>query len=252
MRIQIELKAECFPMVYQFLIMSLLKKCFEISDSNHLRDLYRYEEKHSNKKAKDFSSAVFFSKYKIKENQFLIAPTGKIYLTFSTNNYRTLLLVQNGLANLKTFQYQNYQIEIGRMSLLKESLPKTGHAVFRTASPICVKNKKNEYLSIEDPTYQDHLNYICNRIMESSCNRLLYRPLLMKPLLMKKRIIQFKHASFEKLNAKSTLYVPAYTGEFILEGHPDDLIQLTQLGVGNRRGSSMGCIVHIADTKGGE
>ncbi|UZN01390.1 hypothetical protein OL548_33990 (plasmid) [Lysinibacillus sp. MHQ-1] len=57
--------------------------------------------------------------------------------------------------------------------------------------------------------------------------------------------MQLKHDKFAKLNDKGILYMNAHEGNFILEGHPEDLSILTQAGLGFRRALFFGHIEMI-------
>lgn len=115
--------------------------------------------------------------------------------------------------------------------LLKEPVITSRKVVFRTCSPILIEDKNGRPLAPTDPLYEKELNYYANLQIHQFAGRDLYEPIHISPIHMKKMVIKERNRHLEK---NSFLYFTTYRGLFMLEGSPQDLQLLYQLGIGKR------------------
>lgn len=227
------------PRQNNFMFTSILKAALEVSAPDIKEEMYNYKNK-SNKKPKSFTGSIFLQDYVIEEN--VIQMNGEIRLTISSPSAELLLYVYNGLIQKKIFKYQEYVVKVDYVKVLPEKLPTKGKVLFKTTSPIAMKNKDGYFLDIDDPNYNSELNYISNAIIQSLEERNLKKPIVFTPVMMKKKVVKLKHHAFKKINNDSILYVQAFDGTFLLEGDIKDLIILSQTGLGYRRSQFFGSI----------
>lgn len=240
MKLLATIEAERMPLRPHFLAASVIKSALTISNPQLKDQLYDFSEHQSNKTMKPFSGAIYLNDYTVEKQQLLIHKN--VQLLISSPDAEFILYVYNGLVQQAHYTYQQYPLHVQSVKILPEKLPKTNRALFKTLSPLIIKNHNNKYLDITHPDYEQELNYAANECIKSLQQRGLYEKLTFTPVLMHKKVVQLQHEKFAKLNEKSTLYMNAYEGSFLLEGHPADLALLTQSGLGFRRSLLFGAI----------
>lgn len=73
-------------------------------------------------------------------------------------------------------------------------------------------------------------------------NRGLYKRISFKPINVKKIVVKHKISEFVENTGKEIMYLTGFGGIFELSGHPDDLKEIYQNGLGFRRGQGFGFI----------
>jgi len=227
------------PKQYNFMFTSIVKAALELSSPETIKELYSYGEK-ANKKAKSFTGSIFLQDYVIEETEIKV--NGEIRVTISSPDPEFILYLYNGIVQKKMFRYQAYEVQLAYVKVLFEKLPTKRKVLFKTNSPIAVKNKEGRFLDVNDPSYSEDFNYIANVIVKAVTGRNLLEPLSFTPVIMKKKVVQLKHHSFAKLNKESILFVNCFEGSFILEGAVEDLAILASSGLGVRRSQFFGSI----------
>jgi CRISPR-associated endoribonuclease Cas6 len=239
MRFTCEYKTDKLPIGYQTLFLSLIKESFKKVNEDYYKKLYEYEGKH-NKKTKPFCFGVFIKGYEIVGDCFNVHDS--VILNISTADYELGINLYNGLLNLKEFKYKDFTLEKKRISLSRERFITEEKALFKSLSPIHIKNKENQPISPDDEGFETELNYIVNKTLESHRGYGLKKPLGFEKVSMKKIVVKEEIRDFIKQTNKSTLFVNAYSGIFKLSGDAEDLNHIYQMGIGFRRNQGFGMV----------
>lgn len=205
--------------------------------------MYHYTPSKANKEMRPFTGAIYLNDYTLGNGEFTIHQD--VRLTISSPNVEFILNLYNGFVQKKSYKYRSYELFLDHIKMLPEKLPKTNRVLFKTLSPLIIKNRDGQYLDLQDENYQTELNYAANECMKAVAKRSLNKPITLTPIVMHKKVVQLQHDSFAALNAQNILYMNAYEGTFLLEGHPEDLNILAQAGLGFRRSTFFGCIEMI-------
>lgn len=152
MRFTVELLSDrnLIPKDKNRLVLSILKSCFSSYSQDYYKKLYETKEN----QIKDFTFSLYLGECKFLRDEILI-PEKKIFLNFSTYSYEDGIMFYNSfLSNKgKEFNYKDNIIQIGKLSLKKEKPIYSNEVVFKTMSPIVVRehggnNKKTWYHSL--------------------------------------------------------------------------------------------------------
>lgn len=228
------------PRHFHFMFSSIVKAALEVSNPQYQKALYQFTEEKANKTQKPFTGAIKLENYSLENEEFLL--NGNVRLIISSSDAEFMLNLYNGFVQKRKYQFKSYELTVSHIKMLPEKLPNTQRALFKTLSPIIIRDRDGKFLGLEDSNYQRELNYISNECIKALEKRELYEPLKFTPIVMHKKVIQLKHDAFKNLNAQHILYMNAYEGSFVLEGDSRDLALLTQAGLGFRRSTFFGCI----------
>jgi len=239
MRLEVVFKSKRIPVSYQFMCTSVIKGAIKNSSEEKFNEIYYFEDKKS-KQSKNFVFSVYLKGYEMVEDIFVVK--GDIKLNISSPDSELMLYIYNGLLAKKEIFYKGFELSLQRVNLLKEQLPTTNDALFKTLSPIAVKGKEGGFLEVEDEAFGDALNYITDEMLKDYRGYGLKEPLKFTPVGMKKQVVKLKHEEFKDLNDDHILYVNAHRGMFRLKGDLEDLKLVTQLGFGFRRSMGFGNI----------
>lgn len=240
MRILVELKTNKIPLNYNYLILSLIKN--NLLKENPMLFKKLYEENENYKlRTKPFTFSVKLEKFQIKDDEVILEK--QAVLTISTCDYIIGSVIYNSFLKEKDYEYQNkYKIQIGRISVLKEKSINSNEVVFKTLSPLIIKDSKGKFLKTQDSNYEKELNYITNEIIKDYRGIGLKESLLFEPVLMKKRVMKEKISKFTERTGKEIFYITGYEGIFKLTGDKEDLNLIYKMGLGFRRSSGCGCL----------
>jgi CRISPR-associated endoribonuclease Cas6 len=239
MRLKCEYKTESLPVAHRMLWVSLIKESLKKVNAYYYNRLYNYEGK-NNKKIKNFSFSIFMKDFKMNGDLFEIKD--KVIFNITTNDYEFGINLYNGLLNMNDFQYKSFYLNKLKISLVKESFINSSEVVLKTLSPICIKDKNNNFLSPEDGNYIEELNYITNTALNACRGYGLKEPIGFQPVSMKKVVVKENIRAFTDITNKTTFYVNAYSGIFKLTGDIEDLNFIYQCGLGHRRSQGFGMI----------
>lgn len=241
MRFKIELNAldKKIPIANRFMICSLIKKAISDGDKDLFNSIYLYEDKR-NKKIKDFTFSIYLNDFKITE--YYIEVNGKISVTISTSNYNVGIAIYNGLLENKIFTYKDYKLEITKVTLLKESKVTTNSIVCKTLSPIFIRDKEGRAIDINDNSFEETLNYICDLYLKTYREIGLTERIRFSPIDMKKVVIKEEISGFKEKTGKKYIFIDAYKGLFTLQGNIHELQILLEAGIGFRRSEGFGLI----------
>lgn len=239
MRLSCEYKTDKLPVANKMLFVSLIKGAINKVNKEYYDKLYSFGDK-SNKQIKSFSFAVLLKNFKI-ENE-IIHIQDKIILNITTPDYEFGINVYNGLLSIQNFEYKGYVLKKLRINLVKEKFVSDGEAIFKTMSPICIKNKKGEFINPKDADYVDELNYIVDKNLVAHRGYGLKQPLKFEDVGMKKVVVKEEIRGFKENTNKNIFYVNAYSGTFKLTGDVEDLNYIYQSGLGFRRSQGFGMV----------
>lgn len=239
MRFSCIFKTERLPQAYNMLFVSLIKEALKKSNPDYYEKLYFYEGR-SNKKSKNFCFSVFIKNFEIINETLYVKD--KVFFNISTPDYECGINIYNGLLKIKSFKYRDYNLEREKIFLAKEKRINGNEAVFKTLSPIFIKDKDNNFLNPENEEFNKELNYISDMILKNYRGCGLKVPLEFQSVLMKKKVVKEEIEDFTEITGKNTYYVNAYSGVFKLKGNIEDLEDLYKLGIGFRRSQGFGMI----------
>jgi len=261
MRIKITLQTKQIPFIYRHRILSLIKEALKKSDQDYKSFLYE------NKIAKPFTFNLvppinkeirealiqIDSKFKIKDKVFY-SEDGYFSLFISSNDYRFIISLFNGLKRLKTFDFSSYEnmlvdgerviIQIKNVTMINEKPIKQDTVIFKTNSPILIEDKNDNPLLFSDKNFEEELNTITNKILSSPHikGKGLEKPLKFEPINMNKQVVKHTLKSFREQTGKPVMYLTGNVGIFKLSGDPRDLEILYKIGIGNRTGQGFGMV----------
>lgn len=239
MRLRCEFKTDSIPAAYSMMFVSLIKEALKKVNLSYYESLYNYGSK-SNKKIKNFSFSVFIKDYKLNGDVFEV--NDKVILNVTTTDYEFGINIYNGLLNMNEFQYKNFYLHKLKLSVIKEKFVSKPEIILKTLSPICIKDKANNFLAPEDDGYIKELNYITNTALIAHRGYGLKESLNFQSILMKKVVVKENIRSFTENTDKTIFYVNAYSGIFKLSGDVEDLNYIYQGGIGYRRSQGFGMI----------
>lgn len=240
MRILIELKTNKIPLNYNYLILSLIKNNLFKENYMLFKKLYEENENHEFR-TKPFTFSVKLENFQIEDDEVTLEK--HVLLTISTCDYIIGSVIYNSFLKEKYYEYQNkYKLQIGKVSVLKEKNINSDQVVFKTLSPLIVKNNAGQFLKIDDLNYEEQLNYITNKIIKCYRGIGLKKDLKFEPVLMKKRVVKEKISAFTERTSKEIFYITGYEGIFKLTGNKEDLNLIYKMGIGFRRSSGWGCL----------
>ncbi|WP_040306842.1 CRISPR-associated endoribonuclease Cas6 [Caloramator australicus] len=237
MRLKCSFKTDMLPVSYNMLFISLIKESLKRVDKEYFNNLFYFNEK-SNKKSKNYSFAVRLDKFRLKDECFII--DGNVSLILTSPDIEFFINFYNGLLGIDEFNYKEFNLKREKIYLLKEKQINNSEVIFKTLSPICVKDKMGKYLDIDDKRFNEEINYIANVTLRNFRGEALKRELNFEPLNMQKVVVKVDDHFFEKGN--KYYGVNSYKGVFKLTGDMEDLNLLYQLGLSFRRNQGFGML----------
>jgi CRISPR-associated endoribonuclease Cas6 len=232
MRISCFFKTEKLPISYRMAFVSVIKEALRMSDESYYVHLY---EKQS---TKPFVFSTYLKNFRFTNNEIQL---DGVTLTVSSPDLEFLLHLYNGLQKRSKFSYKQYLLVKEKMNMVKEKRVTSPTVVFRTLSPMLVEDENGGPVCPDDPSYEAHVNYLANIILEQYRGKGLCVPLAVRPLRFKKVVVKESNHEFASTYGDGQfLYFTAYNGLFALTGHPEDLQLLYQLGLSKRRNQGFG------------
>jgi CRISPR-associated endoribonuclease Cas6 len=234
MRIACSIKAEKIPVAYRMAIVSFIKECLRLSDETYYNKLYGGPKQVT----KPFTFSTYLKNYRYVEDEIHL---DELMVTFSSPDWEFAFHLYNGMQKITRFQYKEYTFFRRRIQMLNENTVNSRSAIFKTRSPIIIEDENKKPIYPHDPSFSHHFSYIADVILREYRGRGLQEPLIIKPLTMKKTVIKETNRDFEAQHGSHTyLFFTGFQGRLQLEGHPEDLHLLYQLGVSKRRNQGFG------------
>lgn len=239
MRLSCEYRTEEVP-VGQMFMVSIVKEALKSTDREFFEELYTYDGDRSNKRSKNYCSSLFLKDFERKED--VIKINDRVIFNFSTPDYEFGVNLYNGLLMVDEFNYKNYVLNKIRINLLKEKEIEDNRVRFKTLSPICIKDKNNRFLNLDDKNYLIELNYIVNEVLKNYRGTGLQKELKFNPVNMQKVVVKQKIEKFTKNTGRPYYYINSFKGSFELEGAVEDLRDIYQLGIGFKKSQGFGML----------
>ncbi|MGL5616479.1 MAG: CRISPR-associated endoribonuclease Cas6 [Sarcina sp.] len=214
---------------------SIEKQILLDANEDIYKELYFFGDK-TNKKIKDINSAIYVENYRI-EGENIFAKRFNFFISVYNEEFFKEIVV--GALKLKEFSYKKFKFKVVKVEFIELKKIEEDYALFKTMSPLIIKNKEGKFLDIEDENYEELLNYIVNISLENIRGTGLKKRLKFVPMEMKKIVLKEKLREF---TAREFFYINAYKGQFLLRGDRDDLRAIYKIGLGYRRSMAAGMI----------
>ncbi|AMA74170.1 MULTISPECIES: CRISPR-associated endoribonuclease Cas6 [Aneurinibacillus] len=236
MRIVFSLKTKVIPISYRMIIVSLVKECLQQANEKYYRKLYETNQA----VLKPFTFAPYLKNFRFAEDEIYL---DELVLTFSSPDFEFMLHFYNGLRKVSWFRYKQYEFIRGRVRMLPEQTIRNRSIIVKTQSPLLIEDENRKPVSPERPEFAKHFAYMADTILREYRGKGLRESLIVTPLAMQKKVIkESNHVFTETHGPNRYLYFTTYQGQLRLEGHPEDLQLLYQLGMGKRRGQGFGLV----------
>lgn len=233
--VELLLENETIPKDKNRIILSILKNCYSSYSQEYYQNLYE----DSANKVKNFTFSLYMPNCKFLREEIHI-PDKKIFLNFSAYSHEDGIMFYNSLLNSKGKQYpvKNNQIQIGKLRLIKEKTIYSNEAVFKTMSPIVVREHKND----NKKTWYHSLNSKEGQAI--FINNLKYQ---LEDVFGEKGLLDFKDVYVEVSSRNREVKVKNYgievlsnIGKLKIKAKPYILDYLYRSGIGSKRSSGFG------------
>ncbi|MBU5315585.1 CRISPR-associated endoribonuclease Cas6 [Clostridium bornimense] len=224
------------PLCHGMMMVSFVKQIIDAVDKTMKENLFYYEGK-NNKKVKDINTALYLANYDRGEEEYSVH--GDVIINLSFYNEEMFYYLYNGALKVKQLEYKGYIFNVKKVNVNVENKIQGKGVVFKTLSPIVIKNKEGMYLDVSDSSYIESLNYIADITLKNIRGYGLKEPLKFTPLNYKKVVVKEKISKFKE---RDFYYINAYKGSFFLQGNVEDLNALYKTGIGYRRTENSGMV----------
>ncbi len=231
LRVRLDFHIDNFPLAYRLGVLSYIKQVIRSQSESFYQSFFIDNETQT----KTYTFAAYFQNFKIEGDKI---EADAMSVTVSSSNIEFMIYLINGCQQNKNFVYKDTTMSLRRLELLKEKTINTSQVWFRTLSPLLVESKHGKPVLASDPTFENELNIIASKMMQTNIGRDLYQPLKILNSHLKKMVIK---ENFHQVQ-DDYLYFTANKGEFLIKGDPRDLNFFYQNGLALRRGSGFGCL----------
>lgn len=218
------------------IMLSLLKSCYNSYNQEYFNKLY----KEIPNKRKSFTFSLYMGDCKFLREEIVI-PSKKIYLNFSTNDIEDGIMFYNSILTNKgkKFPVKDNILKIERIDMLKEKNIYSNEAIFKTMSPIVVRehsgdNAKTWYHSLSNlegkEIFMSNLKY--QLIEEFNEARILDIEEIEAEILFNKEV-KVKHYGIEVLSNLCRIKITA---------KPYLLDYLYKAGIGGMKSAGFGMV----------
>ncbi len=259
MRLRIDFKTEKIPIIYRHRFIALIKEALKETDNIYKERLYPQEVSQSSKIRKPFCFSLYLppqrvqkretimldDDFALEETLYYLKGNRRISFFISSCDYEFMVNFYNGILNIERFRlFNDCWITRERIHLINERRINTRRVTFRTMSPILIEDKEDRPV-LPDGSLQEfnhHFNSIHQRILKDIRGNGLKEELRFSPISIKKQVIKHTLRDFRLQTGKPIMMLTAFSGCFMLEGDPDDLQMLYQIGMGQRTGQGFGMV----------
>lgn len=241
MRLICSFVAEKMPVSYRMMLVSVIKESLRMSDEQYYKRFYESAS------TKPFAFSTYLKDFHFVDEEVHVKG---LTMTISSPDHEFLLHLYNGLQRKQVFSYKQYQLVKEKIRMLPEKMVTDSTVVFRTLSPLLVEGENQKPVRPDDPSYEEHVNYLADLILRQYRGKGLFLPLIVRPLRWRKVVVKETNHEFEAVYGKNRfLYFTAHHGWFSCTGHPQDLQLLYQLGLSKRRNQGFG-LLEIEEVRG--
>ncbi|MBN6186628.1 CRISPR-associated endoribonuclease Cas6 [Aneurinibacillus sp. BA2021] len=235
MRVEVNFKAKEVPIYYRMGMLSLIKEALSKANPAYYHEIFS-----DNPLPKPFAYAVYLKNFNYKAESIEL---DGFTLFLTSSNYEFMMHFFNGISQMKTYRYLNFEWEIERIRMLPERSLCSSQAVFKTVSPLLIESKDGKPVFPHDASYEQEFNYYANLVVSACLGRSLRRPLMVRPLQMKKVVIKESNRIIREGDHPSQiLYFTVFKGHLYIEGDQEDLLCLYQNGISKRRSFGFGML----------
>ena len=238
MRFNVELLLdnETMPKDKNRVALSLIKHNFSSYDKDYYSELYE----DTPNKMKSFTFALYMGNCRFLREEIII-PGKKIILNFSTYDVGDGIMFYNAFLKNKGLEYpiKNNSIKVNRIGLNKEKTITENEAVYKTLSPISVR----EHFGANKKTWYHSLN--AAKGQEVFINNLKYQLI---DEFGEGRMLDIEEMEFEVLNNRE-VKVKNYDIEVLgnicylrIQAQPYILDYLYKAGIGSQRSTGFGMV----------
>lgn len=229
-----DLEKNQFPIDYRRYILSFFKQSLTKTEDGKYFDEY-FDDINT----KDYTFAVILDKPKFHKNSIELESTG-FKVLFSTESMKTGLIFYNGFVsqiNSRFLLVNKNSMKLKNITKQKEEKLVSNKAVFKTLSPLCVRNhnketNRDEYYTYDSPQFMRQLIFaIKNNIKDTDISEELAEDIKFTPIQCKKVVVK----NYE-------VFIDTTVGIFILEGDSRLLNRLYMSGMGNRTNLGYGSL----------
>lgn len=235
--VELLLKNENIPKDKNRVILSILKTCFKNYSQSYYENLYCNDVN----KVKEFTFSSYLGNCKFLKNEIII-PGKKMILNFSVYSAEDGIMFFNSILNAKgkSIPIKNNSITISKINLVQERNIHDKQIVFKTMSPIVVREHKGENKN----TWYHSLNTKEGQTIFR--NNLRYQ---LVEAFGEEVLIDFKDLEVETSQNCKIVKVKNYGIEvhsnlckLRVSGQPYILNYLYKAGIGSKRGSGFGMV----------
>lgn len=219
------------------IILSILKNCFNKYSQEYYKRLYEDQDN----RVKNFTFSLYLGNCEFLKEEIAV-PSKKIILNFSAYNNDDGIMFFNSLLNSKgrKISIKNNLITIGKINLAQEKIMYNKQVIFKTMSPIVVKEHKGE----NKKTWYHSLNSKEGQAM--FIKNLKHQ---LQDMFGEKVVMDFENLKVEISKDCKVVKVKNYgievhsnIGKIKISGQPYILDYLYKAGIGSKRGSGFGMV----------
>jgi CRISPR-associated endoribonuclease Cas6 len=220
------------PLDYRPGFMSLLKKALNKSNPALYAELYE------NMVTKPFTFSIYFGGGLLidKNEGTLRSNYPEISLNMSSNSAKLITFVYNGLLEIPEYPIYKANLRLKEIRFSDSARIDNDYAMFKTLSPILIKTsrrEKDEYILPDHPEFKERLNYYVNLTWREITKvegkfDVNFIPL---PKKINKEVVFHMRVPFT-----------AFRGVFVLQGEPEILQFIYDVGLGIRRNQGFGML----------
>ncbi len=259
MRIRVFFIAKKLPIIYRHRFMALIKEALSKSDESYKEKLYPAKNSEFSKVTKPFCFSVLLparrraethliqldDNFTVEDTVYYFDDDSEFSFFVSSCEPEFIIHLYNGLLSISQFKlFVDCVINRKSIRYLREKPIKTEKVTFKTMSPILIEDKDENPIHPLDnlKEFNLHFNSIHHRILKDVRGYGLKRELNFYPISVKKQVVKHTLKDFRQRTGKPIMMLTCFSGSFILEGDPEDLKILYQIGVGLRTGQGFGMI----------
>lgn len=220
------------PLDYRPGFMSLLKTGMRESNPALYRQLYE------NMVTKPFTFSIYFNGGLVidKSEGTVRGNYPEISFNISSNSSELMTFIYNGLLGIPEYPIYKANLKLKEIRLMDSVKVNSDYAMFKTLSPVLIKTReerKDEYILPNHPKFKDRLNYYIN---------LTWREITKAESKFEVNFIPLSGKMSKEVVFHMGVPFTAFKGVFVLQGKPEILQFIYDVGLGVRRNQGFGML----------